>query len=55
MILNSKPSKKDIDSIYDSNLCWVIVGINNNDIEYSAYMPKLTKENTYDLNKINII
>ena len=54
-LLNSKPSKKDIDSVYDSNLCWIIVGINNNDIEYSAYMPKLTKENTYDLNKINII
>lgn len=55
MILNSKPSKKDIDSIHDSNLCWVIVGINNDGIEYSAYIPELTKENTYDLKKINII
>jgi proteasome lid subunit RPN8/RPN11 len=55
MMLNSKPSKKDIDSIHDSNLCWVIVGINNDSIEYSAYIPKLTKENNYDLKKINII
>jgi hypothetical protein len=54
-MLNSKPSKKDIDSIHDSNLCWVIVGINNDSIEYSAYIPKLTKENNYDLKKINII
>ena len=54
-LLNSDPSQKDIDSIYDSNLCWVIVGINDKEIEYSAYIPKLTEQNTYDLKKINII
>ncbi|MBH88291.1 MAG: hypothetical protein CMJ12_03925 [Pelagibacterales bacterium] len=54
-LLNSKPSKKDIDSIYDSNLCWVIIGINDKEIEYSAYMPKLLKNNTYDLEIIKII
>jgi len=54
-LLNSVPSQKDIDSIYDSNLCWVILGINDNEIEYSAYIPKFTKQNTYDLKKINII
>ena len=54
-ILNSKPSKKDIDSIYDSNLCWVIVGINDKNIEYSAYMPQKLKKNTYDLKRVEII
>ncbi len=54
-LLNSAPSKKDINSIYDSNLCWVIVGINSTQVEYSAYVPKLIKENTFDLKKINII
>ena len=54
-LLNSRPSQKDIDSIYDSNLCWVIVGINDKKIEYSAYLPKLLKNNNYNLEKINII
>jgi [CysO sulfur-carrier protein]-S-L-cysteine hydrolase len=54
-LLNSRPSKKDIDSIYDFNLCWVIVGINDNEVNYSAYIPKFTIRNTYNFKKINII
>tara|TARA_Y100000590_G_scaffold64672_2_gene69692 strand:+ start:393 stop:824 length:432 start_codon:yes stop_codon:yes gene_type:complete len=54
-LLNSLPSQKDIDSIYDSNLCWLILGINNAQVEYSAYVPKFIKENTYNFKRINII
>ena len=54
-LLNSLPSQKDIDSIYDSNLCWVILGINSAQVEYSAYVPKFIKENTYNFKRINII
>ena len=46
---------KDIDSIYDSNLCWVILGINSAQVEYSAYVPKFIEENTYNFKRINII
>ena len=54
-LLNSLPSQKDIDSIYDSNLCWLILGINSEQVEYSAYVPKFIKENTYNFKRINII
>lgn len=54
-LLNSLPSQKDIDSIYDSNLCWVILGINSTQVEYSAYIPKFIEENTYNFKRINII
>ena len=54
-LLNSLPSQKDIDSIYDSNLCWVILGINSAQMEYSAYVPKFIEENTYNFKRINII
>ena len=54
-LLNSLPSQKDIDSIYDSNLCWLILGINSAQVEYSAYVPKFIKENTYNFKRINII
>ena len=54
-LLNSLPSKKDIDSIYDSNLCWVILGINSTQVECSAYIPKFIEENTYYFKRINII
>ena len=54
-LLNSLPSQKDIDSIYDSNLCWLILGINSAQVEYSAYVPKFIEENTYNFKRINII
>lgn len=54
-LLNSLPSQKDIDSIYDINLCWVILGINSTQVEYSAYIPKFIEENTYNFIRINII
>ena len=53
-ILASKPSKKDIDSIFDKNLCWLIIGMNGKSIELSAYIPVKYKKNCYNLEKINI-
>ena len=52
--LGTKPSKKDIQSVYDINLCWVIVGINVNITELSAYIPKLDEQNNYILKEITI-
>ena len=52
--LGAKPSPRDIISIYDSNLCWVIVSINDKVKEFSAYMPILKNDNSYDLTKITI-
>ena len=52
--LGAKPSKKDIKSVYDINLCWVIVGINANITEFSAYIPKINKQNNYILKEITI-
>ena len=51
--LGTKPSQRDIGSIHDANMCWVIVGINDKVIDFSAYMPILIKKN-YDLKKITI-
>ena len=51
--LGTKPSQKDIRSIYDANMCWIIVGINDKFIDFSAYMPILIKKN-YDLKNITI-
>jgi len=52
--LRSEPSQKDIESIFDRNLCWLIIGINGNAIELSAYFPIKYKNNSYNLRKINI-
>ena len=52
--LGSQPSQRDIRSIYDANLCWVIVGINDKVIDFSAYIPILKTKNNYDLTKISI-
>jgi proteasome lid subunit RPN8/RPN11 len=54
-LLGSRPSKKDVDSIYDNNLCWIIIGINKEEIECSAYIPILNTKNGYEFKKINII
>ena len=53
-ILSSKPSKTDINSIFDKNLCWLIIGINGKSIELSAYFPVKYNNNSYNLKKINI-
>ena len=52
--LKSKPSKKDIASIFDSNLCWLIIGINGKAIEISAYLPIKSKKKSYNFKEINI-
>ena len=52
--LKSSPSKKDIESIFDMNLCWLIIGINGKAIELSAYFPIKSTENSYNLKEINI-
>ena len=52
--LSSNPSKKDIESIYDRNLCWLIIGINADAIELSAYFPEKFSNNTYNLKRITI-
>ena len=52
-LLGTKPSQKDIRSIYDANMCWIIVGINDKLIDFSAYMPILIKNN-YGLKNITI-
>ena len=51
--LGTKPSQRDIRSIHDANMCWIIVGIRDKVIDFSAYMPILIKKN-YDLKKITI-
>jgi len=53
-LLGSKPSKNDIASIYDTDLCWVIIGITNNSAKLSAYVPKINQQNNYHLKEINI-
>ena len=53
--LKAIPSKKDIESIFDTNLCWLIIGINGNTIEISAYFPIKSKENSYNFKEINIV
>ena len=52
--LGSQPSQRDIRSIYDANMCWVIVGINDKVIDFSAYIPILKTKNNHDLIKISI-
>ncbi len=52
--LKSLPSKRDVKSIFDTNLCWIIIGINANAIEISAYFPIKNKEKSYNFKKINI-
>jgi len=52
--LKSRPSKKDIECIFDMNLCWLIIGINGKAIELSAYFPIKSTENSYNLKEINI-
>ena len=48
-LLGSKPSKNDIASIYDADLCWVIIGITDNSTKISAYVPKINQQNNYHL------
>ena len=51
--LGTQPSQRDIRSINDANMCWIIVGINDKVIDFSAYIPILIKK-SYDLKKITI-
>ena len=52
--LRSTPSETDIDSIFDKDLCWVIIGINGDFIELSAYLPIKSINDSYNLKKIDI-
>ena len=51
--LGTQPSLRDIRSINDATMCWIIVGINDKVIDFSAYIPILIKK-SYDLKKITI-